>query len=85
MKYLLLLLVLGLVLWKLVGRSRVSPPADGRRAPPAPRGAPTPAPEAMVACAHCGLHLPAVDAVLDGSRIYCSPAHRALGPRAPQA
>ena len=83
MKYLLLLLVLGLVLWKLLGRARGSGAAEGRQAPT--RRAGPAAPEAMVACAHCGLHLPAADAVLDGSHIYCSPAHRALGPRAPHA
>lgn len=84
MKYLLLLLVVGLVMWSMASRSRgaVPPPQAKPRTPPSP---PATAPEAMVACAHCGLHLPAADAVLDGSRIYCSPAHRALGPRTPQA
>ena len=81
MKYLLLLLVVGVVLWSMLSRQRV-PPRDGTRAPSAPPATP---PQAMVACAHCGLHLPAADAVLDGTRIYCSQAHRALGPRAPQA
>ncbi|MDT7837455.1 PP0621 family protein [Aquabacterium sp. OR-4] len=82
MKYLLLLLVLGLVLWKVAARLRVKPPP-----PPAKPAAGTPgrAPAAMVACAHCGLHLPAADALLEGSHIYCSPAHRALGPRTPPA
>lgn len=84
MKYLLLLLVVGLVLWKLLARGRVkAPPPAGRGSPNAP-GAPATPPVAMVACAHCGLHLPAADAVLEGSHIYCSPAHRALGPRAPR-
>jgi uncharacterized protein len=83
-KYLLVLLVVGFVLWSMATRSRGSapPPVDKRRTPPSP---PVTPPQAMVACAHCGLHLPAVDAVLDGSRIYCSPAHRALGPRAPHS
>jgi uncharacterized protein len=30
----------------------------------------------MVACAHCGLHLPATDAVQGKQGIYCSNAHR---------
>lgn len=30
----------------------------------------------MVACAHCGLHLPASDAVRSASAVYCSSAHR---------
>lgn len=84
MKYLLLLLVLGLVLWKLLARGRTKTPPAGRGGAAAP-GAPGNPPQAMVACAHCGLHLPAADAVLEGSHIYCSPAHRALGPRTPRA
>lgn len=84
MKYLLVLLVVGVVLWMLLARSR----GDGRSGQSdagstSARGKPRPTPpQAMLACAHCGLHLPAGDAVLDGSRIYCSEAHRALGPRA---
>jgi len=39
-----------------------------------PRPPPSPAP--MVACAHCGVHLPAADAVpAPDGRLYCSPAH----------
>jgi uncharacterized protein len=65
-------LVVGVVWWLLRSRSR---PA----APPPP-GASTPAP--MVACAHCGLHLPQSDAPADAAgRYYCSEAHRAAGPR----
>ena len=41
-----------------------------------------PGPQAMVACAHCGLHLPQPDAVEgEGGRHYCSAEHRRLGPR----
>ncbi len=36
----------------------------------------------MLACAHCGVHLPQADARLDAAgRPYCSDAHRLLGPR----
>ncbi len=40
------------------------------------------APESMVRCAHCGLHLPEGEAMkaVDGHR-YCTAAHRDLGPR----
>ena len=36
--------------------------------------------EQVVACAHCGLHVPRSDAVIaaDGVTVYCSPAHRQL-------
>ena len=40
----------------------------------------TAASEQVVACAHCGLHVPRSDAVIatDGVTVYCSPAHRRL-------
>jgi len=68
MKWLLVLAVVGLGLWLFV---------RGR----APRRAAPPRPAAMVECAHCGVHLPATDAVLADSRVYCSEAHRLAGPR----
>lgn len=51
------------------------------RKPDAPATPPTkPASEAtpmqhMVACAHCGVHLPAADAVPHGPNWYCCNAH----------
>lgn len=36
----------------------------------------TPAPQAMVRCAVCGLHLPQADAVTGRDGVYCSTAHR---------
>jgi uncharacterized protein len=30
----------------------------------------------MVACAHCGVHLPAGDAIAGARGMYCSAAHR---------
>lgn len=75
MKYLLVLLVVGIGLWALLKRTR----GAGVNPPPAkPR-----VPQAMVECAHCGLHLPASDAVLEGSHVFCSDKHRLLGPRQP--
>jgi uncharacterized protein len=82
MKYLVVLLVVGVGLWMLLARSRI-----GSRKPPAKhgaKGAPTDAPaHPMVACAHCGLHLPETDALQGGGQRYCSEAHRALGPPPP--
>lgn len=38
--------------------------------------------EQMVTCAHCGLHLPASDAVASKEQLhYCSKEHRRLGPQ----
>lgn len=75
MKYLLVLVVLwvAFAIWRN-GRRREAE----RDAPPAPRpGGALAGPQAMIRCAHCGLHLPATDALpgKDG-KAYCSAAHR---------
>jgi len=62
--------------WLLRKRARPAAP------PPPPARAPARA-EPMVDCAHCGLHLPASEAVRDdAARAYCCPEHRVAGPRA---
>jgi uncharacterized protein len=71
-RFLILALVVGLLLWLLFGRSRK------RRADSAHRPQ---QPAAFAVCAHCGVHLPMNDAVLDGPTAYCSDAHRLAGPR----
>jgi uncharacterized protein len=78
LKLLVVLLVVGIGVWSLVNKLR-----RARKDPPAEGGATDLAPVQMVACAHCGLHLPAADAVADGSHLYCSDAHRRLGPAPP--
>jgi uncharacterized protein len=76
MKYLLVIVVVGVMLWLMFGRDRVAGPAK-RRAPDPPA-----APESRVACAHCGVHLPRSDTVADPTgRLYCGNAHRLAGPR----
>lgn len=77
MKVLLVLVVIAIGFWMLNKRLR----GPVNRAPPAGTRPPA-APAAMVACAHCGLHLPAADAVREGGHVYCGEAHRLLGPRA---
>lgn len=53
---------------------------DRREAPPAPDK--TPRVENIVACAHCGVHLPISEALRDrADRPYCCNAHRDAGPR----
>ena len=84
MKYLLVLLVVGFGLWSLLTRLRGGRGDPVGRRGASGKGAATPAaPLAMVACAHCGLHLPAADAVAEGSHLYCGDAHRRLGPATP--
>jgi len=71
-KFLLVVAVIVLVGWLLFG---------GRRRRPARRD--LPAPEGMLRCAHCGVHLPASEALQLGKDAYCSPSHRDAGPRTP--
>jgi uncharacterized protein len=75
MKYLLVLIVVVIGLWMLNKRLRgpAAKPPPGR----GPGAARPQVPAEMVECAHCGLHLPAADAVhgADGTA-YCSAAHR---------
>jgi uncharacterized protein len=75
MKFLLMLVVVGLGLWMFSKRVRGSGSQSG-----AGKAAQADKPTVMVECAHCGLHLPAQDAVPEGSRLYCSEAHQRLGP-----
>jgi uncharacterized protein len=74
LKLVLLAAVVGLaVLWLLKGRRRDGSGTSRRGAEPAK----------MVACAHCGVHVPQPEAVFDaGGRPYCGEAHRLAGPRA---
>jgi uncharacterized protein len=74
MKYLLLLLVVGVALWMLLRRQA----PGGRGQAESGRAARK---EQMVACAHCGVHLPLSEGVTDGTRVYCSEAHRLAGPK----
>jgi len=70
-RLLLWVAIVGVVVWWLV---RTRQRASGQ--PRAPRQAP-----AFAVCAHCGVHLPVDDAIVDGKRLYCSDAHRLAGPR----
>lgn len=80
MKYLLVLLVVGVGLWLLVGRSTNRGAQGPRRREPNPPAAAPPA--AMRACARCGVHVPGEEALLDAhGRPFCSEAHRIAGPR----
>ena len=86
MKYLLVLLVVAIGLFALFGRGRgrrTSTPDKAEPEVPPARPAPAAAsPAPMLACAHCGVHLPRDDAAMDAAgRGYCGEAHRLAGPR----
>lgn len=69
MKFLLMFFIAMVVLfqWRQWRKPKVG--RSQRKAPPAD------APQAIVACAHCGLHVPARDAVAGAHAQYCSTAH----------
>jgi uncharacterized protein len=75
MKFVLLLLAVLLLLWMLFGRARRRGDGSSRAEPPSGQT------EAMVTCAHCGVHLPRSEALSAAELSYCSPAHRDAGPR----
>lgn len=83
MKYLLVLLVVVVAAWLMLRRRDAPPPADP---PPESKDKPKAHPKAkspqpMLACAHCGVHLPKAEAQLDSAgRPFCSEAHRLAGP-----
>lgn len=79
MKLVVVLIAVLLLVWLVTGSlrrlgQRQGPGTSKRAAPPRVEG--------MVACAHCGVHLPASLALSEGGEVYCSAAHRQAGPRA---
>lgn len=79
-------LVLGVVAWFAWQAWRRAQRASSVRheAEPGAPVAPPAVPEAMVRCAHCGLHLPAGEALRDGQAAYCGAAHRDAHRTAPR-
>ncbi len=85
MKYLLVLVVVLVAAWVMLGRGRGrggdkqkgSHKAEAHGADTGASGAA----QTMIACTHCGLHLPRSDAVADAQgRLFCDEAHRLAGP-----
>ncbi|MDC2858024.1 PP0621 family protein [Delftia sp. DT-2] len=85
MKYLLVLIVIVVAVgvWRSQRRAeaRERRQAAAPRNPANPANAPLAAPQDMVECAHCGLHLPRSEAIEAAGRSYCSAEHRALAQR----
>lgn len=82
-KVVLLVLVIVVVAWVIGARrrSRLEGAHRGAAAAPPQPGGVEPVQMKMLACAHCGVHLPQADALMDASgRPYCSAAHRLSGP-----
>jgi len=67
MKILLFLVVVFVLLWLLRG-------ATSRRRGGEPRS--PQAPQEMIACAHCGVHLPRDEALPGRGGVFCGDAHR---------
>jgi uncharacterized protein len=67
MKILLFLVVVFVLLWLLRGAT------SRRRGGAAP---PPQAPQEMIACAHCGVHLPRDEALPGRGGVFCGDAHR---------
>ncbi|MCU0926076.1 MAG: hypothetical protein MUF44_08550 [Hydrogenophaga sp.] len=74
MKYLLVIAVVLVAFW--VWRNNRLGDRDASRPPTPPRAPQSPA--IMVACAHCGMHLPSVEAVQGQHGVYCCHEHRRL-------
>ena len=80
-KFIVLLVVVFLIVWLVRGSrpGRVAPPPSADVPPPAnPAGTP----DTIVACAHCGLHLPKADALPGRGGVFCGEAHRTAFERA---
>ncbi len=77
MKYVVLLIVLVVVIG--IWRSRRDS-ETASRTPSSPPAAPPGGPQDILACAHCGVHIPQAEALMLGSQAYCCPEHRQQGP-----
>ena len=70
MKFILLALAVFVLLWMLRGSLR------SRRPPPSAKAPPPGAPQPMLRCAQCGLHLPRDEALPGRGGVFCGAAHR---------
>jgi uncharacterized protein len=76
-----LLIVVGLVIARILSRQNAARQHMATRQAPRRGAPPSIAPEAMVRCAHCGIHLPRSEAVMVQGKTWCSEEHARLGPR----
>ena len=76
MKLVVVLIAVLLLVWLLLGSSR----RRARDARPGAAAQPPSQAEGMVACAHCGVHLPNDRALQCTGQWYCSQQHLEQGP-----
>ena len=74
-KLLLLLVAVVLVVWWIKRLTRPDEPPTGPAAPDA-GSATAISRESILACVHCGVHVPSSEALMLGDRPFCSEAHR---------
>ncbi len=79
---LMLALVVVIGLWAVSRLKAFARRRDEADAPPRRSTPPAGRLEAMVSCAHCGVHLPQRDAVVKQGAMFCSDAHALAGPGA---
>ena len=60
--------------------ARMAAARDARPVSRRPSRPPSPAAAQMVRCAHCGIHLPRSEALLQNGRTWCSADHAQRGP-----
>jgi len=70
MKFVLIVVAVVALLWLLGGLRR-------RVAPPPAKTSGSSAPQEMVACAQCGVHLPRGESLPGRGGVFCGEAHRA--------
>ena len=76
MKFFLLLALFFVVVWLIRGGRRRGGPGAAPQAPDAPTDGAKPSRESIVACVHCGLHLPQGEAVSGAAGWFCGDLHR---------
>lgn len=76
MKFFLLLALFFVVVWLIRGGRRRGGPGPSPQAPAAPPEGAEPDRESIVACVHCGLHLPQGEAVSGAEGWFCGETHR---------
>ncbi|UDG75189.1 hypothetical protein H4P35_23865 [Achromobacter sp. 77] len=78
MLFWIVLIILVLLVARVAGRMAAQRQAGPKKKAQADAAPPTL--ESMVRCAHCGIHLPRSEALLQNGQTWCSADHARLGP-----